>query len=487
MIQPKYGALSCVKLLNAESKIRVEGVFKDLEEVKKPISVSANAFLVSREEKGEIVNAKAKVVFTFVYLSEDGYKKAVCDVDGAVDLPLDGAEVSVCATDVKIVTTNGYSAVCTLKFKGNGKEISQKSVFNGGDGVCVKEKDLSVDIYNNEKRGQQVISDEFALDFTVGEVLSYGACAYVTAVNSSIGKVILEGEAVLTVKALPFSENNDIVKERRVIPFRYELEDVDAMQGDRAYGFVNVTATNVKVFADEGKDKSSVLAEITLAFCGGTVSSQVVTVVEDAYSKTNEIEITNTSFKLLTYGEQKHLTEKVVCQGLTAIDGGRILTVLGEDLSVVSVKCLDGVMVVDGVLKADVVFKNSDNGISTVCCESPISIDFTVSGCVNSLRVVLTDVTSRVRNGEIELECHLRLSYREYFEVDVSCLEDVAELGLRQNLDGAICVCLGKKGDGLWDVAKKIGSDEQEILSYNQNTEFPLLSDERIIIYRQKI
>ena len=487
MIQPKFGAISCAKLLNAESKIRVEGVFKDLEEVKKTISVSANAFLVSREVKGDNVSVKAKVVFTLVYLSEDGYKKAVCDVDGGVELPIDDCTVYVYATDVKVVTTNGYSAVCTLNFKGEGKELMQKNVVCGGDGVCIKEKELFVDIYNKEKRGQQVISDEFALDYTVGEVLSHEARAYVTKANCSMGKVILEGETVLTVKTLPFSENNDIVKERRIIPFRYELEDGDALQGDRAYGNVNVVATNVKVFSDEGRERSSVLAEITLAFCGGSVSQERISVVKDVYSKTNECDIVNTSFKLLTFTEQKCLTEKVVCQGSPYVDGGRILTVLSENLSVISLKQSNGEAVLDGMLKADVVLKNSDNGISSISVECPVSVEFAINGAISSLRLVLTDVIARLRNGEIELECHVKLYYKEYFEVDVDCIEDVIELGQRNNLDGAICVCLGKKGDDLWDIAKKIGADEQEILSFNQDVEFPLALDERIIIYRQKI
>ncbi len=487
MIQPKYGELSCARLIGADAKIRVEGVFKDLDEVKKPISVSANAFLLSKEVKGDVLSVKAKVVFTLIYLSDEGYKKAVCDVDGSADLPMESSNVSVFVTDVKVITANGFTAVATLNFKGEGKTLSSHGALCGGDGICVKEKELLIDIYNNEKSGSQVISDEFSLDFTVGEVLSYCACAYLTDVKGAMGKVILEGEAVLTVKALPFSENNDIVKERRVIPFRYELEDVDAMQGDRAYASVCVTATNVKVYSDEGKDKSSVLAEITLLFSGGVISSQSVSVVEDAYSKTNDCQIEKQSIRLLSYREQKYLSEKTVCQGASAIEGGRILTVLGENLSVVSLKQSEGVAVADGIIKADVVFKNADNGIVSVGCESPFSVEFAVNGPINAFRVELTDLIARVRNGEIELEAHLKMHYCEYEETEVSCIKEISELALRNNLDGAICVCMGKKGDELWDIAKKLGSDEKEILNFNEDVEFPLESDERIIIYRQKL
>ena len=77
MIQPKYGEIISAKLVCAESKMRVEGVFKDLEEVKKIISISATPFVTSKDVKGDAVTVKLRVVFTLVYLSEDGYKKAV--------------------------------------------------------------------------------------------------------------------------------------------------------------------------------------------------------------------------------------------------------------------------------------------------------------------------------------------------------------------------------------------------------------------------
>ena len=53
-------------------------------------------------------------------------------------------------------------------------------------------------------------------------------------------------------------------------------------------------------------------------------------------------------------------------------------------------------------------------------------------------------------------------------------------------MDGAINICIAKKGDDVWDVAKKLGFDEQEILQFNPDVRFPLELDDRIIVYRQK-
>lgn len=487
MIQPNYGVVSCAKLQKVEDKIRVECPFKDLEEVKKPISLSATAFLLSKENKGGKIAVQAKVVFTLVYLSEDGYKKSTCEIDGVGEISQEDADICAFATDVKLLTSNGLVGVCTLVFSGVARQSYTIDVLSGGDGLNVKTKEICVDRYNSIRYGKQVISDEFSLDFIVGEVLSYRACAYLTNVNCSIGRIILEGEAVLTVKALPFAENNDIVKERRVIPFRYELDDVDAMQGDKAYATVDVSATHLKVLADEGREKSTVSVDISLDFCGGCVACDNVTVVEDAFIKYNECDLKRTKIELLSYCGQKIYSDKVICDGVKLVGGGKIVSVIGEDLSVISLKQAGDKVYVDGVLKADVVLKNADNGIAVTPCECPISIDFNADGLVDCARVVLTDVSARVRNEEIELECCFKLYYNEYELQTFNCVCDVLELGQRSNLDGAISICVGKKGDDLWDVAKRLGFEEQEILKFNPEIEFPLEKDDRILVYRQKI
>ena len=388
MIQPNFSTLSCARLLKANSKIRVECPFKDLSEVKKPISLTANAFPIFKECKGEKTTIKAKVIFTLVYLSEDGYKKATCEADAIQEVALENAVIDCFITDVKLITSNGFSGVCTLNFLSEGRGEESVDVLTGGENIIVKNKDVSIDIYNDYRQGRHTVVDEFSIDYTISEVLSYRAVAYLTSCNSSLGRIILEGEVVLIVKALPFSENNDIVKERRVIPFRYELDDVEALQEDRAYAVVDVTATNVKVFVDEAKEKSTVSVDVSLEFFGGTVRTQNFAVVEDAYLKFNESELETTKIDLLTFNSARCVSEKVVCTGEKAVEGGRIISSIGENVSIVSLKQTDGRVYLDGIINSDVVFKNTDNGIVSTPCESPFSIDFAVEGEVCGMRSV---------------------------------------------------------------------------------------------------
>ena len=60
-------------------------------------------------------------------------------------------------------------------------------------------------------------------------------------------------------------------------------------------------------------------------------------------------------------------------------------------------------------------------------------------------------------------------------------------MGIRKADECAISVFVPKKGDELWDISKQLRVSEEEIMKCNENLEFPLRGDERIIIYRQKI
>ena len=487
MIQSEYGLAQSVRLNKTEVKVRVETAFADLEEVKKPISVFASAHLISVTPNGESVNAKAKVTFTFVYLSEDGYKKAVLDADASADILSKDCTVSVRASDVKLVMQNGYNAVCNLIFVGESRAISQKNVLIGGENLFVKKVEEKCDVYYGNKFGQQTVSEEFEVDFTIGEVLYYGATPYLTSVTSGLGRIILEGEILLTVKALPFSENNDIVKESKVIPFRYELECDDCLSDMRSFARVEVLSTNVKIYADEGRQKSSINADITLSFSGCSVGEENVGVVLDAYSKLYDCEVVTEKIAFRTFKEQKRFKEKVVGSGCVAPLGGRILSTLGESVTVLSVKKVEERYTVEGFIKTDVIFKNADNGITSMPCETPFAFEFVEDGDVDLVNVKLTELVARIKNGEVEIEGYLRVCYNAYNIAERSCAVEVNEIGERKNRGGAISVCIAKKNDDLWEVAKTLGATEEEIERFNPDLEFPLQKEERIILYKQKI
>jgi hypothetical protein len=125
MIQPNYGSISSAKILKCQSKVRVETGFSNASEVKKPISIFAKSFITSNESNQDKTCVKAKVAFTFIYLSDDGYKKTTAECDAVCDFEGEVRCVESFITDVKLLTSNGYVGIASVVFSGTKKQENQ--------------------------------------------------------------------------------------------------------------------------------------------------------------------------------------------------------------------------------------------------------------------------------------------------------------------------------------------------------------------------
>ena len=485
MVQPEYGKISRVENLKSQVKVKADCPFDLGDEVKKTISLTAQAFLLS--DVNSNLTKKAKVVFCLVYLSEDGYKKVQTETEVSADCPEGYAVVSVCTRDVKLLNSNGNVGVATVVFNFEGKKEEERVILSGGNGIQVKTLDVLESKVYPYSRGKQTITDEFEIDFAVSEVLYYGANAYLNSVISGLGRIIVEGEAVLTVKALPIELNNDIIKERRVIPFRYEIEDENAFTDMDAFAFVSVSATNVKIYADESRGKSTVTADICLSFVGEVASKEKASLVLDAYAVGCNCELKRGQIELKSFGEQKLITEKVIREASSVEDGSRIITTLGEGLTVTSAEREGNGYAVEGIVKTDVVFRNADNGTSCEKVEIPFSISVNEREEISSLSLSLSNLNARIKNGVIELEVEIKLAYMSIISQKYDFIEEITQIEEKLDGDSAIFVYSPTEGDDLWEVAKTLKVREDEILRYNPELSFPLNGNERVVIYRQKI
>ena len=488
MIKTDYGAINCARRTAAEAKINAECPLAVGDDVKKSVSVSATAFVVSVEDKGATTLAKAKVAFDFVYLAEDGFRKAEAFAEAETELPTGGAVVRVTAEETRIVrNSENYVARCTVRFTAESSVGEEKKIVVGGDGLLVKEIDVKLDEPTGVNSDEFVVTDEFELGYAVKEVLGKTQAVRLKKVESGVSRIIFEGETEICVKTLPMNDSTDIMREKRSIPFRFELPCAGALPDMKATGEMTVTKVAYKVFTDEAKGKSNVSAEITLKATGEAAGERTERVVVDAYSREDETAVSKTTLTTYRLTGRGYREERII--GATdgeVPDGGRILVALGENVTVYSVTATEQGANLTGVIRADVVFRNADNGTTCVQAEMPFSADIADEGMICGVKVELTELNARVRNGAIEFEANLAIEWTTYEKQDVICAEDVTASGERTLSDSAISVVIPKAGDDLWEVSKRLGINEDEILKLNPDLEFPLGGDERIIIYRQK-
>lgn len=484
-----YLTLEPEKRLSASVKAVAETPVATGEEVKKPLSLSAAVFPLSAEQREDGTFVRARAVFTLVYLAENGCKKSesVAEVEGL--LPLKGkATVSLSLSDVRYSRLDqGFTAYAAVLISGEAFEKEPVSCVTGEDGAFVKEKTETIETGTGITTGSLLLEDEFELNYPVENVLSHREEVCVTKVQGGISSVIAEGEVAVYLAVMPLAENGEIVREKRKIPFRCEFENGGALPTMKARCDAEIRKVAFRVATDDVKNRSVVSSEISLGFYGEATDEQSVTVAADLYSRTVKLETERTDISSSLFFGQK--TERVNVSEKSTGDipeGGRLIAPLGERILSWSVTEREGFVTVDGIAKADLLFRNGDNGITSVPSETPFSFDLAVEGKACGIRLHAEDFSPKLRGGAIETDFTVVVSYFDYGEKKISCISAVTETGERERSDAAIGIFLPKRGDELWDVAKQLGEDGDFIAKLNPDLTFPLTGEERIVIYRQK-
>ena len=487
-MQPEFNSVMRVKKVSAEVKQSVEVSSPLSFEAKKPISVYAEAYIVSKEKGENETAVSAKVAFRFVYLTEDGYKKSEALAEVSAKIPLGNASVSARAEDARAVASaDGYTFKANVVFKGEAEKTDNKTALSGGEGFFVKEFSKEVDSYTGVSEGTLDIEDEFELGYAVSEVLTHSETAVLNELTCGISAVAFDGEAYISLGFLPLSDGGGIIKEKRTIPFRYELENVGALPDMRALGTVEIKRVAVKVSADEAKAKSGVSIKITLGFSGEAVESVSVPLVSDAYSKTEFLKLKREKADIPKFLGQYVFSEKVIAvSDGTVADGGKMIAAIGERLSLISAAAEGGKIKIVGTVAADVVFQNSDNGITSTASEAPFDIETEAAGEISIVSVKLTDFSARIRNGGIEFEFTVKAAYRAFEVEELPIITEITEGEPREISSATLTVYIPGEGEDAWEIAKNLGESEEDIKRLNPELTFPLGAKDRIIIYRQK-
>jgi hypothetical protein len=143
---------------------------------------------------------------------------------------------------------------------------------------------------------------------------------------------------------------------------------------------------------------------------------------------------------------------------------------------------------VEGSVSAQLIYEQ-DEQIKSTQINLPFAI--LLNGAVaegQSVEVSLAVGGVNVRQraeGEIEAEAVVKIVATISGGNYCNYLKEIEEDGDVQQNDSALSVYIPAKGDGLWDIAKKLKSAPADVLACNPQLSYPLSGKERILIYRQ--
>ena len=385
--------------------------------------------------------------------------------------------------NVKVSFVNGIAvASAVVIFNGEITKPKEIDYFINESQIMVKNQDLEYSLEVCKVKREFKLEDEFELPILVGDVLCHTEKVCVTACQSGIGVVIVDGEVELTSLICPLEQGKEPVTVVKKIPFRTEAECNDALPELLACAFISVKNTSLKVYVDEAKNKSTVSVEVMLETSAKVYNYNTFSYGVDAYSPESEIKLTKEDKKIDKIIGFKCVEEKINSEiSFDAPKNSRLIGVISDKIEDVRYTLLNNEILIEGIINVTCLFV--EDGYFSKSALLPFSVKVKLDG--NKFEFIKCEAVD-VKVSKNHVEFILKVSFLDVMECKFKVITEVLEGQKKKVNSSAISVYIPNKGDELWDVAKELGVLEEEILKINKDLEFPLSGNERIVVYRER-
>ena len=461
-------------------------------EINSILAVYAKAIATENGCTDGEVRYGGRVLFSIVY---EDVEKRICRAERGAEFfhKADGKEVSpACFAKTALSAENVH-----WRREGSGLYISvvvdadilvyggkQTEYLSGGENLICRHKEITVCktvCVSGETEGE----DEFESDY-VGDILLHSERAVVHRVEAMSGALHVDGELSLNICVL--KEDNTLCSYERLLPFHMEVPSDEAFGKASANARVFVKSARIAADVDEEKGKSKIVFSYCLAADCFLYLNENLTVVDDAFSPKQQISLKKENGHTMYAMNIMKYTERI--NGVAALspqmDEEYALQAAVLPRCEIALKKGEHGMEAEGIVVADVLLCNADGAHRSAELSLPfifpIEIDeeFAEADClVCSLNV------RRKKGGEMEAEATLKVSVKTYKTIEWEYLSEV-EIGADVDEEkGAFTVFIPRAGDGLWELAKRLGCSPESIEKSNPELKFPIQEGERIFVYRQ--
>lgn len=488
------------KNLKSQSIVESRIAEKD-SDIVKIIAVGSNASVIGSETVAGEVRYSGRAIFNLVYENSEGkvihseygiefsHKAEREDV-----LSTMAAEVYIKTENTELKQLNGSFVLSTIA----SADIilsgtTSYNYLNSGEGIICKNEDSTVLKSLGMCHGGYELFEEIE-SVSLNDILLHYENVVLTDVQSGIGCIICDGQVNLNIIYTSSAEETKIGSITKLIDFRFEISNDDAMPNMKVSAAAFVKDTKLSVTVDDSKDKSLIQAEIAIDVSGELFEDTTINCVTDLYSITNEVNLSAECIKNEKPIKNKLYTEKVLDTAITGSEINFSTDIEGitqESLSIQTTSITNGKITAEGVVTALALTKTNEGNIGSVTLELPFTLDLDLEGVTDKSKVLLNGIAHNVyarqkKEGEIEMEATLKI-YARAFDFDyLTIISDITEGDEIIKKSSAISVFIPEKNDELWDVAKRLKESPENILVNNSELEFPLKGEERIVVYRQQ-
>lgn len=469
------------------------------EEIASILVVSPFAFVDNTEFVDAKVKFNGRINFYITYTDKEGnVKKCECGSEFNSDLEMGEslidakASLSVCVQKVEYDVSGIYltlSAILLASVKPT--KTIEKSALVGGEDLYANSSELCFMQSLGKRTGSYPIEEEFELSYPVEEVLYHKAEAVITATQCGVGSIIVDGEVLLSLVLLQKNQKRDIIKEARILPFRMEIESEESMPNMLSVALVKEKSFKTDVGVDEESQTSTVKVQVMLVFEGEAYSQTQKTVVKDVFSTQRELELIKEDCEHITPLESRSYSFLV--NGRASVNELPLEAtspiVCMEGINVLDLKSTASGVCLTATYSGSIYFKDGDKVITRkfeMPFEKEFSGEFDLSAEVECEARAFKCEARIVSASEVEIDGEVFLSLSLFKKCQIKMVSDVKLLNEKQENPCAISVYLALKDEEQFSLAKRLNVCPEKLIETNQDLQFPLTGNERIVVYRQK-
>jgi len=491
----------------AEADIIVPDVKPDIARV---LQIDANAIILNKSCSTDRVTVEGKVSLNILYVGEDGSVKSIVssqsfsqllDAKGALDGMSIELESDVQNIDYNVVNSRKISikVLIGLDVKVSMPiEVDLVTAVTGDDSLEILHK--SINPYSVVVRTEEELSIREKLEIPSGKpsiasILKLDAKVTSKDIKLVSGKLIVKGTLSVTTLYLGEMEENNVQFMEHEIAFTEIVSAQDADEDMTAYMQFDVKDIFYDVDEDSDGDSRVIVLDVVLNACAKVCRAVSLDVIEDVYSVNMPLLVSKDNAKIdrIVADHKAQVTLKDVAS--MPRDLPEIMQVynLITKPYLSNTRVENNKIIVEGVIDTHILYlsSNEQSPLHTYKHEQKFSQHIEIDGVDDSMQCDISldmeHISYNIGMGsEVDLRYILCINATVISQDNINYVTGVAvseEDILQLKPSCCIRIYFVKKGDRMWDIAKKYRTTIEKIMTANDMTgEMDLISGRQILI-----
>lgn len=324
------------------------------------------------------------------------------------------------------------------------------------------------------------INGQLMLDAGITEIISADASLHITDTKVITDKVIVKGEAALSIVYMTGEGVNDFKFYEGSIPFSDVVDVYSATEN----ALCDVQCELYDVRCELLDDNGGVACEIDASVGASVYNSCQVKMLKDVYSMTDSLDVTKTNLLIESFDNSTTLSENISGNISCEFAEARIIGVCANAF-VKNIALRDDCFQVDGEMNVTVYMCNEED-YGVIEKSIPFSVSRTAGQCGENMRceaaLKLKNLSYSMPNddtitinaeAEVTINCFVRDTYTAIDTIEISDSEQSSCKG--------IVLYYAERGEALWDIAKKYRSSV-DIIKRDNKIDCDKLTEDKMLV-----